>query len=369
MEEGKKRFKFKYYSSLNKKRESMSKFLKTLTSINLGIWIIGFLFLQDYYTALDVFNISEGVFKENFVAYIRDWNFVAYMIIIPLFGLLTIFYLSHSIYTLGQPFTGDRMAKKTFFLILLLIFLVFYTNVIDGVIYLYNHYFYKPIKPNFFIEILIFVMIFAFAYRLYESIQNKLPLGCILIFLGIVLFISYKVNGLVNTVLNTWLMFVLFAIHSTYSTFNKEKFKSDLKKNANQLFIFALIFFVIDMKFFNDSKWTEEGLNKTNRTMGMLNKSFLVKNESNITINGNSDSLDIVDKVSKTIPATDEKHEVYYLPISSEMKWYFIDRHNPDINNSKVTIYGVEEKTSTVDPTITVRNVTFRSYFDLNVSK
>lgn len=340
----------------------MREWLKSLDLIQFGILIVGFLFLQDYYVASEVFNIRLGVFIENFVFKLQSWNFIAYMVFIPLFSIASIVYVSYNIYSLKLKIKDEDFKLILFILFFLSFMLVFFDAVINLTTKIV-HFLGYQLTFNFYIAGLIYVSFFALFFNLYNAIREKLSIGCILIYsfllIGCLIFFY---DGLL-----AWLAITIFGVlwilHDSYAILKDESFKS----KAYNLLLLILIIGSIDMIMFNSNEWSNKKLEAV-KTMGMLNKGFLVKNELNITINGDFDSLDTKDKVLKIIPATDKDHEVYYLPISPEMRWYFIDRR-PNEKNSNITIYGVEEKTSTSNPIKKVRNVTFKAYFDINVSK
>lgn len=343
----------------------MREWLKSLDLIQFGILIVGYLFLQDYLIAKYTFNLDVGVFIENFLFHLKGWNFLAYMVFIPLFQILSIVYVIHFIQQKDFFPKRQSCSNRNFLKIVLAVFLSLVIALIDPIMDKFKDILPHYLSNLYYISLLLMTS-FSLLMRIYRSIDIKKSMVAIYIILLFCLSTYFIGND--KTISNFLMLGVItVCFYSLYPKESNSNFSEWFAVIKNNLVV-ILILVSVYISYLNNKMWVSTFLNN-HESIGMLNKEFLVENESNITINGDSDSLDHRDKVLKMILASDKDHEVYYLPISSEMRWYFIDRHKPDINNSKITIYGVEEKTSTSDPMKKVRNVTFRSYFDINISK
>lgn len=343
----------------------MREWFKGLELIEYGILIVGFLFLQDYLLAKYTFNMDVGVFVENFVFHLQGWNFLAYMVFIPLFQILSIFYLIHFIQHKNFFPNQQSCSNRNFVKIIISILLSTVIVLIDPIMETLKDSL-PPYLNNLYYVSLFLIASFSLLMRIYRSSDIKKSIVAIYI---VALFcLSVYLIGLNKTFYNFLLWsFITGYFYGMYPQENRN-FLTELGSIIKNNLLVVLIFLSAYTSYVNNEMWVNRFLDnhKTNRheTIGMLNKEFLIENESNITINGDFDSLDTRDKVLKIIPATDKEYKVYYLPISSEMRWYFIDRQ-PNKKDSNITIYGVEEKTSTTDPLIKVRNVTFSSHFEL----
>lgn len=361
--------KSRHRTSVFKKRrddwESKKAFFSFDNKIGIGaIWIIviGFLIVQDYYVGTQIFKLQTGSLIENFLFRLQNINFIIIISLVPFALVGIIFFCANFVNVIEsvarEVYEDKKLTNINFFkfiVILLVVAMPFYFYIL----YLLKLEF---ITSNPFLILFNFTLYYIVAFGLYNSFQPYKYSFHIAILYFFVLFIYAIAKNDLGIAFSLVLMIVLYFMSKYIHTKQEQKTKNTLSKNKkNVLFLIVLIVVLGGITNINFSVWTQEKL-KASPSIGILNKEFLVENLTKIRID---DGLELMDNNQTCIPASDENVTVYYLPISLDMRWYFVD-NKPKSQNSKITIYGIEEKV--LDKNITHKLI-FTTSYDVNSSK
>lgn len=320
------------------------------------LWIafISLLIMQDMYVATQIFSIPLGLFLENYLYFLSNINFLVLIAILPFFYAMIIFYI---------PRLSDQIArslwdncKSTYILPIFVLFFVLqicYFSILD----LLNRFsFVHFLSSNIYAGLLPLIIIISIfnGFILYYRVKFL-----VYIFFGALFFIiagflhskQLTVIGIVSV-----LLYIISQIYHLPYT-NMEKTKDNRNKNisVSLLLIVVLSYIIIGMTYINYDEWKTKKLT-TNPTFGIINKAFFVKNQKDLLI----DESDVADKNISKIEHFSDDNNVMYIPISGSMRWYFQEH-----NSSTISLYGVEEKVSTSDPSTTWHILKFVSEFNI----
>lgn len=355
-------------SAFKKSRDDL-EFKKAFFSfdnkIGIGvIWVIviSFLILQDYYVGTQIFKLETGCLTENFLFRLQNINFIIIISLVPFALVGMIFFCANLVNLIETVAREVYEDKKLTNLSIFKSIVIFSIVIMPFYFYIIDFLKLEFIESNPFLILFTFTLYYSTAFGLYNSFQPIKYSFRIAILYLFVLFIYAVVKNDLSIAFSLVLMIILYFMSKHIHTKQEHKTKNTLSKNKkNILFLILLIVVFGGITHINFSVWTQEKL-KASPSIGILNKEFLVKNLTKIQID---DGFELMDNNQTCISAFDENVTVYYLPISLDMRWYFVD-NKPKSQNSKITIYGVEEKV--LDKNITHRLI-FKTSYDVSSTK
>lgn len=350
-----------FYKSMQKRKNRNFSLLMWNLLISGTLWscLVCFVIGQDYYVSTQIFKLSMGQFLENYFFYLNNINYLVFISLLHFFFIVIIISiprLSSYIATYLEEYLYFRALKIFFYSFLWFVILIIFLYLLELDI---NVEFIKFLKVNFYFIVLILIILLSVinGFLIYYESTCRSTKEKVLFYVNLIGFMWLIFRDINITVFI--LSFYLIS-HIYYPEDTKQK--NPIEKSNRFIFFFltiSLFYFIISISYANYSSWLSEKLSKKSLTVGILNKELLVENKQKIVI----DKSEINSLKHEIIPISTSSQNVFYLPISKGMRWYFKDSGSSSKNEHIIQVYGVQTMTSTTNPMISIETLTFNTQF------